>query len=135
MITERKTDFAAYGSPQGGINGAPSMTLGTRQVMQDMLRPFRAVIDLGGARGIMMAYSEIDGIPSHVHPMLYRELEEWGFDGFVTADDSGMVMLEERHWVAASPREAITQWFNAGEFLVEKVRGADVVYRWDDPVL
>ncbi|PMD28971.1 glycoside hydrolase family 3 protein, partial [Hyaloscypha variabilis F] len=106
--------FAAYGSPQGGINGAPSMIHGVRQVMQDMLRPFKAVIDLGGARGVMMAYSEIDGIPSHVHPMLYQQLEEWGFDGLVTADDSGMVMLEKRHWVAGSPGEAIMQWFNAG---------------------
>jgi beta-glucosidase-like glycosyl hydrolase len=110
-------DFAAYGSPQGGINGAPSMLLGTRQVMQDMLCPFKAVIDLGGARGVMMAYSEIDGTPSHVHPMLYKALEGWGFDGFVTADDSGMVMLEQRHWVAGSPGEAIMQWFNAGELL------------------
>ncbi|KAE9367177.1 glycoside hydrolase family 3 protein [Stipitochalara longipes BDJ] len=106
--------FAAYGSPQGGINGAPSMIHGTRQVMQDMLRPFKAVIDRGGARGVMMAYSEIDGIPSHVHPMLYGQLEEWGFDGFITADDSGVVMLEKRHWVAGSPAEAIMQWFNAG---------------------
>lgn len=44
-------DFAAHGSNQGGINGAPSMVLGTRQVMQNMLRPFKAVMDLGGARG------------------------------------------------------------------------------------
>lgn len=57
--------FAAHGSGQGGINGAPSMLLGTRQVFMDMLRPFKAVVDLGFARGIMMAYSELDAIPSH----------------------------------------------------------------------
>jgi beta-glucosidase-like glycosyl hydrolase len=135
MVVDEEADFAAYGSPQGGINGAPSMTHGIRQVMQDMLRPFKAVIDLGGARGVMMAYSEIDGIPSHVHPMLYQRLEEWGFDGFVTADDSGMVMLEKRHWVAGSPGEAIMQWFNAGEFVDERVAGADEVSRWDDSIL
>lgn len=57
--------FAAHGSGQGGVNGAPSMVLGTRQVLMDMLRPFKAAIDLGGARGVMMAYSELDAIPSH----------------------------------------------------------------------
>lgn len=81
---------------------------------QSMLRPFKAAIDLGGAKGVMMAYSELDDIPSHVHPMLYKALDDWGFEGFVTADDNGMVMLEERHQVAGSPASAIMQWFNAG---------------------
>lgn len=74
--------FAAHGSPQGGINGAPSMILGSRQVIMNMLRPFKAVVDLGGVRGTLMAYSELDSIPSHVHPMLYQALEDWGFNGF-----------------------------------------------------
>jgi len=90
------------------------MVLGTRQVLQTMLRPFKAVIDLGGARGVMMAYSEFDDIPSHIHPMLYKALEEWGFDGFVTADDAGLLMLEARHGVSDSPASTIAQWINAG---------------------
>jgi beta-glucosidase-like glycosyl hydrolase len=84
--------------------------------MQNMLRPFKAVMDLGGAKGVMMAYSELDAIPSHINPMLYKALEDWGFDGFVTADDTGMAMLVARHGVADSPASAIMQWFNAGEF-------------------
>lgn len=90
------------------------MILGTRQVWQTMLRPFKAVIELGGAKGVMMAYSEFDEIPSHIHPMLYQALDDWGFDGFVTADDTGMAMLQGRHKVADSPASAIQQWFNAG---------------------
>jgi hypothetical protein len=108
-------DFAAHGSAQAGINGAPSMILGKRQVMQQMLRPFKAVMDLGGARGVMMAYSELDGIPSHIDPTLYKVLQDWGFDGFVTADDNGMAMLQQRHRVADTPTSAIKQWFNAGK--------------------
>jgi beta-glucosidase-like glycosyl hydrolase len=106
--------FAAHGSPQGGINGAPSMVLGTRQVLMNMLRPFKAVIDLAGVRGVMMAYSELDSIPSHIQPMLYEMLDEWGFDGFVTADDAGVVMLQERHRTSASAADTIAQWFNSG---------------------
>lgn len=114
-IFDPSLDFAAHGSGQGGINGAPSMVLGTRQVMKDMLRPFKAVMDLGGARGVMMAYSELDAIPSHINPMFYKALEDWGFDGFVTADDNGLVMLMARHGVADSPASVIKQWFNAGK--------------------
>ena len=109
-------DFAAHGSSQGGINGGPSIILGSRQVMQTMLRPFKAALDLGGAKGIMMAYSELDAIPSHINPILYKALDDWGFDGFVIADDTGMALLEGRHHVAASPADAIKQWFNAGTF-------------------
>ncbi|TVY94156.1 Beta-glucosidase B [Lachnellula willkommii] len=109
--------FAAHGSGQGGINGAPSMVLGTRQVMEHMLRPFKATMDLGGVKGVMMAYSELDAIPSHINPMLYQALEDWGYEGFVTADDTGMIMLETRHGVASSPADAIRQWFNAASLI------------------
>lgn len=81
--------FAAHGAPQGGLNAAPWMGHGNREVLQNLLTPFKAAIELGGARGVMMAYSELDDVPSHVNPMLYDALDEWGYDGFVIADDTG----------------------------------------------
>lgn len=51
--------------------------------------PFKAAVELGGVRGVMMSYNELDDVPAHVHPMLYGALEEWGYDGFVMADDTG----------------------------------------------
>jgi beta-glucosidase-like glycosyl hydrolase len=106
--------FAAHGSPQGGINAAPATFRGTCQIIMNMLRPFKAVVDLGGALGVMMSYNELDDIPAVVHPMLYQQLDEWGFNGFVTADDSGMAYLYLRRNVSATPEDAIGQWFNAG---------------------
>ncbi|KAJ7135673.1 glycoside hydrolase family 3 protein [Mycena epipterygia] len=106
--------FAAYGSPRSGLNAAPFMGRGLREVMQEMLVPFKAAIDLGGARGVMMSYNELDEIPASVHPVLYGALAEWGFDGFTTADDIGMAQLWSIHGVASSPADAIAQWFNAG---------------------
>ncbi|KAI2467783.1 glycoside hydrolase family 3 protein [Annulohypoxylon bovei var. microspora] len=106
--------FAAHGAPQSGHNTAPFMGHGNRQVLQDLLTPFKAAIQLGGARGVLMAYNEFDDIPAHVHPMLYQALEDWGFDGFTIADDTGMVELQVVHQVADSPGSAIGQWFNAG---------------------
>ncbi|KAI1426944.1 glycoside hydrolase family 3 protein [Xylaria sp. FL1777] len=106
--------FAAHGSPQGGHNAAPFMGHGSRQVLQDLLTPFKAAIQLGGARGVLMAYNEFDDVPAHVNPLFYKALEDWGFDGLVIADDTGMSELFSTHRVADSPADAIRQWFNAG---------------------
>ncbi|PVI01013.1 glycoside hydrolase family 3 protein [Periconia macrospinosa] len=106
--------FAAHGAPQGGSNGAPYVGHGIREVLEEHMLPFKSVVKEGSVKGVMMAYHELDDVPSHVSPLLYRELESWGFDGFVTADDTGMKQLEVGHRVAGSPADAIGQWYNAG---------------------
>ncbi|KAJ8073027.1 hypothetical protein PM082_019895 [Marasmius tenuissimus] len=109
--------FAAHGSPQGGINAAPYMGRGNRQTMMEMLVPFRDVVQKGFAKGVMMAYHEYDEIPAHVNPLFYDALDDWGFDGFTMADDTGMKMLFVRHRVSGSTADTIAQWFNAGGML------------------
>ncbi|KAK2610215.1 hypothetical protein N8I77_003665 [Diaporthe amygdali] len=106
--------FAAHGSPQAGHNAGPFMGHGNRQVFQDLLTPFRAAVQLGGVRGVMMAYNEFDDIPAHVNPKLYDALNDMGFNGFVIADDTGMNDIYTQHAVADSPADAIRQWYNAG---------------------
>ncbi|KIK63662.1 glycoside hydrolase family 3 protein [Collybiopsis luxurians FD-317 M1] len=106
--------FAGHGSPSGGLNAAPYNGAGTRQYLMEFFRPFKAVVDLGGARGVLMAYHEFDGIPSVVNSMFYEALEEWGFDGFVIADDASLDELQFGHMVSSSPADTLTQWFNAG---------------------
>ncbi|KAJ5649149.1 beta-glucosidase [Penicillium longicatenatum] len=106
--------FAAHGSPQGGHNAAPFMGYGTREVLQEMLVPFKAAVDLGGVKGVMMAYSEFDDVPCSVNPLLYQALEDWGYDGFVTADDTGISELLYTHLVTSSVADTIAQWHNAG---------------------
>ena len=81
--------FAAHGAPQSGLNAAPFMSHGNREVLDKLLVPFKAVVDLGGARGVLMAYSELDDVPSSVNPLLYDALDDWDYDGFVIADDTG----------------------------------------------
>jgi beta-glucosidase-like glycosyl hydrolase len=39
------------------------------------------------------AYNELDDVPASVHPMLYQALEDWGYDGFVMADDTGAWLI------------------------------------------
>lgn len=106
--------FAAHGAPQSGHNAAPFMGHGNRQVLQHLLMPFKAAVELGGVKGVMMAYNEIDDVPSSVNPMLYDALDDWDYDGFVIADDTGMSELQYTHMVAATPADTIAQWYNAG---------------------
>ncbi|KAJ3760099.1 glycoside hydrolase family 3 protein [Lentinula raphanica] len=106
--------FAGHGSPLGGHNAAPYNGAGPRQYLMEFFRPFKAVVDLGGARGVLMAYHEFDGIPSVVNTMFYDALEDWGFDGFIIADDTALVQLQQGHMVSNSPADTLSQWFNAG---------------------
>ncbi|RFU81651.1 glycoside hydrolase family 3 [Trichoderma arundinaceum] len=115
--------FAAHGAAQAGHNTAPFTGHGTRQIMEDLLIPFKANYELGGARGVMMAYHEIDGVPAAVHPLLYQTLEDWNFDGFTLADDTCMRNILTQHRVASSQADAMQQWFNAG--------GMIDFYDWD----
>ncbi|KAJ5706573.1 beta-glucosidase [Penicillium malachiteum] len=107
-------DMAVDLSPQAGHNAAPFMGYGTREVLQEMLMPFKAAVDLGGVRGVMMAYSEFDDVPSSLNPLLYQALEDWGYDGLITADDAGLEMLLSTHLVTSSVADTIAQWHNAG---------------------
>ncbi|KAK7516425.1 glycoside hydrolase family 3 protein [Phyllosticta citriasiana] len=106
--------FAAYGAPQSGINAAPWMGHGNREVLGELLTPFKAVLELGGARGVMMSYNEVDDVPAHVSPMLYEALSSWGFDGFIISDDAALEMLHERHFVSKNSNDSLQQWLNAG---------------------
>jgi len=47
---------------------------------------------------MMAAYNAVNGTPAHVHPML-REIvvREWGLDGILCTDGSGLRLLVTDH--------------------------------------
>jgi hypothetical protein len=55
--------FAAFGSPQGGLNLAP-VAGGERELRTTYLKPFQKACAEAGALSIMTAYSSYDGIPA-----------------------------------------------------------------------
>ncbi|KAL1683306.1 glycoside hydrolase family 3 protein [Schizophyllum commune] len=84
--------FAAFGSPQGGLNIAP-VTGGERELRTMYLRPFkRACLN---ALSFMTAYSSYDGVPTAADPHILIEIlrEEWGYPYFVVSD-AGSVDLQ-----------------------------------------
>ncbi|MBP3293883.1 MAG: glycoside hydrolase family 3 C-terminal domain-containing protein [Clostridia bacterium] len=85
--------FAAHGSPEAGVNLAPVNV--TLQELEDKyLPPFKKALD-AGAKGVMPAYSALNGVPCHTNTLLMNEIlrERWGFDGIVLSDFGAMNML------------------------------------------
>ncbi|MBQ0987742.1 glycoside hydrolase family 3 C-terminal domain-containing protein [Streptomyces sp. F63] len=107
--------FAGYSASRAGRNHAP-VSAGRRELADVLLPPFELAVRDGGARSVMQAYNEIDGVPAAADPWLLTELlrDAWGFTGTVVADYFGISFLESAHHVAGSPREAAGMALAAG---------------------
>ncbi|MGW6489297.1 beta-xylosidase/alpha-l-arabinosidase [Streptomyces sp. NPDC055056] len=107
--------FAGYASSAGGRNLAP-VRAGGREFADVTLPPFEMALREGGARSVMAAYNETDGVPASADARLLTELlrERWGFTGTVVADYFGVGFLQTLHRVAASPAEAAHAALEAG---------------------
>ncbi|WP_369171754.1 glycoside hydrolase family 3 N-terminal domain-containing protein [Streptomyces sp. R28] len=107
--------FAGYASSAGARNLAP-VRAGIRELADVTLPPFEMALREGGARSVMAAYNETDGVPASADPALLTELlrEQWGFTGTVVADYFGIGFLQTLHRVAGSPAEAAHTALAAG---------------------
>ncbi|KUL46181.1 glycoside hydrolase family 3 N-terminal domain-containing protein [Streptomyces regalis] len=107
--------FAGYASSAGARNLAP-VRAGIRELADVTLPPFEMALREGGARSVMAAYNETDGVPASADPALLTELlrEQWGFTGTVVADYFGIGFLQTLHRVAGSPAEAAHAALAAG---------------------
>ncbi|MEV7388476.1 MULTISPECIES: glycoside hydrolase family 3 N-terminal domain-containing protein [unclassified Streptomyces] len=99
--------FAGYASSVGARNLAP-VRAGVREFADVTLPPFEMALREGGARSVMAAYNETDGVPASADPQLLTELlrDEWGFEGTVVADYFGIGFLQSLHRVAGTEAEA-----------------------------
>ncbi|MFE2435790.1 glycoside hydrolase family 3 N-terminal domain-containing protein [Streptomyces sp. NPDC059409] len=94
--------FAGYSASRAGRNLAPS-SVGPRERADVLLPPFEMAIREGGARSVMNAYTDTDGVPSAADEDLLTGLlrDTWGFDGTVVADYFAIAFLRTLHGVAA----------------------------------
>ncbi|MEV0468419.1 glycoside hydrolase family 3 N-terminal domain-containing protein [Streptomyces prunicolor] len=107
--------FAGYASSVGARNLAP-VRAGVREFADVVLPPFEMALREGGARSVMAAYNETDGVPASADPGLLTQLlrEEWQFTGTVVADYFAIGFLETLHRVAGSPAQAAQAALEAG---------------------
>ncbi|GAB2973554.1 glycoside hydrolase family 3 N-terminal domain-containing protein [Streptomyces pseudoechinosporeus] len=107
--------FAGYASSAGARNLAP-VRAGAREFADITLPPFEFALREGGARSVMAAYTETDGVPATADPYLLTELlrEQWQFTGTVVSDYNGVTFLETLHRVAGNPAQAAHAALEAG---------------------
>ena len=86
-----------------------------RTMREVFLPPFKACFD-AGAQSVMAAYNGWDGVPCSANRRLLTEIlrDEWGFDGIVVSDYSGVDGIETAHLCADSPAEAASMALKAG---------------------
>jgi len=107
--------FAGYSASKAGRNLAPA-SMGPRERADVILPPFEMALFEGGARSVMAAYTDTDGVPTHADTALLTGLlrEEWGFEGTVVADYFGIAFLHMLHGVAEGHAEAAGRALSAG---------------------
>ncbi|MFF2846579.1 glycoside hydrolase family 3 N-terminal domain-containing protein [Streptomyces sp. NPDC058001] len=85
--------FAAYGGPEGGRD-YNTVDVSEQRLRNLYLPPFKAAVDAGVA-SVMAAFNTISAVPAHANPHTLTRIlkEEWGFDGLVVSDWTGVLEL------------------------------------------
>jgi len=105
--------FAAYGAVAAGMEYAPVDI--SPQTLHDVhLPPFKAAL-AAGARALMSAFNDINGVPASANRWLLTDLlrGQWGFDGVVVSDYTADMELIA-HGYAADEVDATCKAFSAG---------------------
>ena len=97
--------FVGYGAAEGGRD-YDIADLSERTLREVHLPPFKAAVE-AGAESVMAAFNEVAGVPMHAHRGLIEGVlrEEWGWDGLLVSDYTGVMELMP-HGVAANREEA-----------------------------
>ncbi|NTW25279.1 MAG: beta-glucosidase BglX [Lentimicrobium sp.] len=87
--------FALYGAAEGGRD-YNTVDMSFQRMYNEYLPPYKAAID-AGAGSVMSSFNEINGIPATANKWLLTDLlrGEWGFNGFVLTDFTGINELME----------------------------------------
>jgi beta-glucosidase len=114
VIAEPK-HFAVHSVPEAGSNTGP-VFVGEREARSTFMFPFEKAVREGGAKGIMAAYHELDGIPCVFNQWLLTDVlrKEWGFEGFVLSDLGAIRMTVNSHMTAKDTTDAMVQTIKAG---------------------
>ncbi|HWJ22877.1 MAG TPA: glycoside hydrolase family 3 N-terminal domain-containing protein [Gemmatimonadaceae bacterium] len=105
--------FAAYGAAEGGRDYNVA-DISERTLRDVYLPPFHAAV-CAGVETLMAAFDEIGGVPSHANRKLTTDIlrGEWGFDGMVVSDWTGVGELLN-HGIGADSGTVAARAIDAG---------------------
>ncbi|MBD5780695.1 glycoside hydrolase family 3 C-terminal domain-containing protein [Pelagicoccus sp. NFK12] len=107
--------FAGYGQVEGGRNFA-SVQISERDLVDQILPPFKAAVQRAHTLGIMASHGDLNGIACHGNHHLLTEIlrEQWGFDGYTVSDANDIGRLFYFMAVAENEDEAALLGLRAG---------------------
>lgn len=105
--------FAGYGAVEAGRD-YNRVDMSMQKLYEEYLPPYKACIE-AGARAVMPAFNDINGIPCTVNEWLLKDVlrKAWGFDG-MTVSDANAIAECVAHGIAADAREVAAQALQAG---------------------
>jgi len=105
--------YAAYGAPQAGRD-YNTVDMSERWLREFYLPPYKAAVD-AGALSVMASFNELDGVPATANKHLMEDIlrNEWGFEGFIVTDYTGINEMVN-HGYAADNEDAARLAVNAG---------------------
>lgn len=105
--------FAGYGAVEAGRD-YNRVDMSMQKLHEEYLPSYKMCID-AGARAVMPAFNDINGVPCSVNEWLLMDIlrKQWGFDG-ITVSDANAIAECVNHGVAADGREAAKQALKAG---------------------
>ena len=106
--------FAAYGIPEGGLNGEMA-SVGERTLLSEYVPQFKRTVE-AGVGSIMTSYNMIDGIPCTSNRHLLTEVlrDTWGFKGAIYSDLQSIEGVAQTHHCAENWEDAGALAVNAG---------------------
>ena len=104
--------FALYGAPEGGRD-YNTVDMSRIRMYNEYFPPYKAAVDAGVGTA-MASFNEVDGIPATGNKWLMTDVlrKQWGFDGFVVTDYTGINEMVD-HGVG-NQQEASAMALNAG---------------------
>ena len=105
--------FAAYGAVEAGRD-YNRVDLSKQRLYEEYLPAYKACVE-AGARAVMPAFHDINGVPCSVNQELLRGIlrKEWGFDG-MTVSDANAIAECVAHGIARDKKDAAKQALEAG---------------------
>lgn len=105
--------FAAYGAAEAGRD-YNRVDMSLQRLWEEYLPSYKACVE-AGARAVMPAFNDINGVPCSVNKWLLRDVlrGQWGFDG-MTVSDANAIAECVNHGIAADRTEAAQMALEAG---------------------
>ncbi|HJD92447.1 MULTISPECIES: beta-glucosidase BglX [Bacteroides] len=82
--------YALYGAPDAGRD-YNTVDMSRQRMFNEYMLPYQAAVE-AGVGSVMASFNEVDGVPATANKWLMTEVlrNQWGFDGFVVTDYTGI---------------------------------------------